>query len=63
MSWQALATGESVYVPKVLTGIQCAEDHAELLARGREEGRKGGGGGGGAVRDGRRADGVGGEEG
>lgn len=40
VSWQALATGESVYVPKVLTGTQCAEDHAELLARETEGGRE-----------------------
>lgn len=39
VSWQALATGESVNVPKVLTGTQCAEDHAELLARRMEGGR------------------------
>lgn len=36
VSWQALATGESVYVPKVLTGIQSTEHHAELIARGLE---------------------------
>ncbi len=35
-----MATGESVYVPKVLTRTQCAEDHAELLARGMEGGRE-----------------------
>ena len=51
-----LATGESVYVPKVLTGTQCA-DHAESLARGKggkeevqregwEKGRWSGGSGG-----------------
>lgn len=57
VSWQALAIGESVYVLKVLTETQCAEDHAELPVRGRQgEGRCSG-------RDGRGADGVGGEEG
>lgn len=40
MSWHALPTAESVYVPKVLTRTQCTEDHAELLARGREGGRR-----------------------
>lgn len=36
--WHAVATGESVYVPKVLTGTQYIEDHAELPVRGREGG-------------------------
>lgn len=51
-----LATGESVYVPKVLTGTRCA-NHAELPARGRDVERRC------SRRDGRRADGMGGDEG
>lgn len=38
MFWQAPAIGESVYVLKVLTVTQCAEDGAELPGRGGQGG-------------------------